>query len=90
MNPYLSNEMPELTEQELSWKGLDTVTYYDEKVKSLVSAKYQSMQSFIEHNNLPEEAKAIIEPIFNETGKFEMMTEHGYVGIYSLNLDNYS
>jgi len=39
MNPYLSNTMPELTEQERQERGHDSVAYYNPAVNSYVACK---------------------------------------------------
>ena len=54
MNQYLSNTMPELTEQELKCKGLHTVSYYDWTINSYVAAQYQSIYAFILHAGLSD------------------------------------
>ena len=54
MNQYLSNTMPELTEQELKCKGIHTVSYYDWTVASYVAAQYQSIYAFILHAGLSD------------------------------------
>jgi len=46
---YLSNKMPHLTDQELSFKGSYTVSYFEPNVNRYVTAKYCSWTCFFHH-----------------------------------------
>lgn len=50
----LSNTMPELTAQELAFKGMYTVSYFEPKVDRYVSAKYCSWDCFFHHAGIDD------------------------------------
>lgn len=54
---YLSNTMPELTDHELKCKGSYTISYFDIKVNSYVSAKYCSLYMFTHLTGLDDTTK---------------------------------
>jgi hypothetical protein len=67
MNPYLSNTMPELTEDEFKSLGSYTVSYWDEAVNSYVATRNGSWYLFFKHAGIsnPEEQKIAKELAYN-------------------------
>lgn len=59
MNPYLSNTMPELTDQELKFRGIHTVSYWDWTLNCYVAAQHRSIYAFIHQAGLSESQNLI-------------------------------
>jgi hypothetical protein len=57
MNPYLSNTMPELTDDEFKSLGMYTVSYFDEKVNCMVATKNGSWYLFFKHAGIEAETE---------------------------------
>ena len=77
----LSNTMPELTETELRHKGNYTVEYFHDSLKMMVAAQYQSVDSFIENNGLPNTAE-YRKTVFRNLGRYNYHSDHDTAGRY--------
>lgn len=80
MNPYLSETMPELTEEEWSHRGSYYVSWYEPDV-GWVGARYCSIKCFIDKNHLPEDSTNLIQYMLNNGGKCDVMTPRGLATI---------
>ena len=83
----LSNSFPMMTDEEealyLRHAGSYTASWYDEKVKSLVVAKYCSIECFIDKNCLHDDGatRELINTFLNDVGAFYLYTANGETSI---------
>ena len=52
--PLLSNTMPELTETQISYRGIYTVEYYKADLQTVIASNMQSVDAYIALNDLPD------------------------------------
>lgn len=76
---HLSNIMPELTETELRHKGMYTVEYFDNRLLTVVSASYQSVDSYIENNGLPK-TEQYRKTVVSNIGRYGYHSDYGTHG----------
>lgn len=88
MSYALRNNFPDMSEAEFETlkrhRGSHRVVFFDQKLQSLVSQDYSSVEAFIELNGLDSSAKTYREVTSNllSNGKYTRVIAGNTVGIY--------
>lgn len=86
MSDLLSNTFPVMTDKEeaefVRHFGTYKVSYYEPKVKAIVVRGHGSIECFMDKNGLSAEDRGAITWGLEFSGRYQISTDHGLVGIY--------